>query len=265
MAGYIYPNFPELKKSFTQTLDNIINDNPPPPPEENSRTARGCLVLFLSSATACTLFRRRIVPRLLSCFEATRNLTSDKQYQFGSYALSFVHAVGLSAFGTYKLLRADGLLCPGWGYRELASLSLGYFVEDFLSSRREWTKKLEFAIHHVLAVGCAGSTLYQTAFNRFAHLWSAIEWSTIFLDLMWFAHELRGEKSRAFRVMAYLFAANFAFWRMIFMPGAWFLVHIYHRKRAAALGSASIFYNLTLLLQAWWFVAILRNLRKKLT
>ncbi len=152
--------------------------------------------------------RRLVIPAILDRFEKTKNLSPKKSYEWGGYILSLVHALGLSFWGLHRMKNGIALRPPGFSSRTLAAWSMGYafqiflrlvmclgflfffvcsyFIEDAWAARHEWIARWEFAAHHFLAISVQSLSMWHVPFIRFSVLWALVEWSTIFLDLMWY-------------------------------------------------------------------------------
>jgi hypothetical protein len=253
-----------LKKA----LSNLWDDEEAEEPEKGGLTARQVLYFGASSAFAFSLLRNVIIPPALGLVPQLKNLSTDKQNKWASYINSFIHALAQSVWATYRM----GTTRP-WSLRvsdsprdsrAVVMFTVGYLTEDALSTLSEWSTSPDWAIHHILGIGLCMPTIWVPKMTRFVHLWGLVEWSTVFLDLMWFARELGGEKSRAFKLSALSFALSYFFWRCIWMPGSWITLHFKYWPVVRSLGAGRLFFDLILLLQGWWAVAIFKNLRKKL-
>jgi len=254
----------DLIAALRETFKNIVENKKPPPPEEDGNTSRECLYIALATAGGCAFFRRVILPAILRQFEATRCPSPEKANQWGSYALSFIHALWFASWSQYRLGWPPRLRPKTTDARRTCAITAGYFLEDSWSTRHEWTTKSQYAVHHALTLGMSAMTLWNTGFTRFVYLWGLVEWSTVWLDIMWFVRTVYGEQSRAFKPVALTFVTTFFVCRMVWMPAVWIAVHKQYPDVLAKFGVTKLFYNLCLVLQAWWFVVIIQNLRSKL-
>lgn len=160
-----------------------------------------------ASGLSCAAVRRLVLPKILKQFEKTKSLSIKKEYEWGSYTISMLHAIGLSLWGAWRMKDGVCLRPPGISSRTLSALSLGYFnyrlkekmrpknylnnrmrliiydvtlnryfIEDLWSSRQEWTSKWEFALHHFLAIAVQTVSMWNISFIRFSVLWALTEW-----------------------------------------------------------------------------------------
>jgi hypothetical protein len=168
--------------------------------------------------------------------------------------------------------------------RELSLIAFmgGYFVYDFYVCRKIWLKTRSDVVHHLLALGVVSGVLWkQVPLIRLAPLFSLLETSTIFLDLLKmgklllsvssssssfpassFRSSSSSSSSSFLKGFLLSFVSTFFLGRIVWLPFLLFYVLITRQKEANELGSIRYYLVGVWFLQVYWFRKIFLLLKR---
>lgn len=174
-----------------------------------------------------------------------------------SFLLSTVHALIVATFAAYKLLwaRQDDYT---WS-REIITVTMGYFVNDWLGNIKQWFSHRDEFIHHVLAIAVTFCVVISPALQIFIPSFLAVEGSTLFYNSQWFLTKQGKQSTMAYKVTTALFVLSFFLLRVVWLPYATYDVIVRNTEKWHNMGLFKHTLIPICMLQYYWFSLIMRK------